>query len=196
MYPRKDNWLSETIKINRIQKYMKKIMETLWLDITDDSLSKTPYRVAKMYVKEIFKGLNPKNEPIISTFENKMWYNEMVTVKNIKVMSICEHHFAPFIWEAFIAYIPKDRIIWLSKINRIVDYFARKPQVQERLTEEVFEYLKEKLNTENIAILINAKHLCVAMRWIQDLNSNTTTTKLWWIFMNNEARNEFLALIK
>ena len=169
MYPFKKNDLTDEQKIERIWIAFQDIMKTLWLDLEDDSLKKTPYRVAKMYVKEVFQWLDDKNYPKISTFENKYKYDQMLVVKNIKVMSACEHHFVPFIWEAFVAYIPKKKVIWLSKINRIVDFYSRKPQVQERLTEEIYKDLSEKLWTKNVAVMINAKHYCVAMRWVEDV---------------------------
>lgn len=197
MYPFKKNNLSKEEKIDIISSNFENIMKTLWLDLNDDSLKKTPHRVAKMYVNEIFKWLNDKNYPSISTFENKYKYNQMLIVKNIKIMSACEHHFVPFIWQAFIAYIPKRKVIWLSKINRIVDFYSRKPQVQERLTEEIYRDLVEKLWTEDIAIMINAVHYCVVMRWVEDINSNTTTSKMGWVFLqDNNARKEFLSLCK
>jgi len=197
MYPSKDNWLNDDQKIEKIQPLFASIMETLWLDLTDDSLKKTPYRVAKMYVKEIFQWLNDDNYPTISAFDNKYWYNQMLVVKNIKVMSACEHHFVPFIGEAFVAYIPKDKVIWLSKINRIVNHYSRKPQVQERLTEEIYADLVEKLGTEDVAVMIKATHYCVVMRGVEDLNSNTTTSKMGWVFMDDaDARKEFLELIR
>jgi len=195
MYPFKKNDLTDEQKIERISIAFEDIMKTLWLDLKDDSLQKTPYRVAKMYVQQIFKWLDDKNYPKISTFENKYKYDQMLVVKNIKVMSACEHHFVPFIWEAFIAYIPKKKVIWLSKINRIVDFYSRKPQVQERLTEEIYKDLSEKLWTKNVAVMINAKHYCVAMRWVEDVNSSTTTNKMGWVFMKDQnARKEFLSL--
>lgn len=197
MYPFKKNNLSKEEKIDIISSNFENIMKTLWLDLNDDSLKKTPHRVAKMYVNEIFKWLDDKNYPSISTFENKYKYNQMLIVKNIKIMSACEHHFVPFIWQAFIAYIPKKKVIWLSKINRIVDFYSRKPQVQERLTEEIYRDLVEKLWTEDIAIMINAVHYCVVMRWVEDINSNTTTSKMGWVFLqDNNARKEFLSLCK
>lgn len=197
MYPFKKNNLSKEEKIDIISSNFENIMKTLWLDLNDDSLKKTPHRVAKMYVNEIFKWLDDKNYPSISTFDNKYKYNQMLIVKNIKIMSACEHHFVPFIWQAFIAYIPKKKVIWLSKINRIVDFYSRKPQVQERLTEEIYRDLVEKLWTEDIAIMINAVHYCVVMRWVEDINSNTTTSKMGWVFLqDNNARKEFLSLCK
>jgi len=193
MYPFKKNQLSDERKIEIIQDHFKTIMKTLWLDLEDDSLKKTPYRVAKMYVKEVFKWLNDDNFPRISAFENKYKYNQMLTVKHIKVMSACEHHFVPFVWEATVSYIPNDKVIWLSKINRVVDFYSRKPQVQERLTEEIHNKLVELLWTEDVAISITAKHYCVIMRWVEDVNSETTTNKLWWVFMvDSSARQEFL----
>ena len=197
MYPLKKNMLTDDEKIKKIQKSFEDIMTTLWLDLEDDSLKRTPYRVAKMYVKEIFKGLNEKNKPEMRSFENKYHYDEMVTVKDIKVHTACEHHLVPIVWKAYVAYIPNKKVVGLSKINRLVNYHCRRPQVQERLTEAIYQDLKKELNTENIAVYIEAKHYCVILRWIKDINSSTTTTKMGWVFMedNNIARQEFLQII-
>lgn len=197
MYPYKDNWLTEETKIQQIEKHFEKILEILWLDLNDDSLKKTPYRIAKMYVKEIFKWLNPNNKPTISSFENKMWYNQMLIVKDIKVMSCCEHHFQSFLWYAYVWYIPNGRVIGLSKISRIVDFYSRKPQIQERLTEEIYNELKEVLDTENIMVVIKAKHHCMIIRWIEDINAQTITSKAGGSFKNDiNSRQEFLNLIQ
>ncbi len=196
MYPYKKNNLSNDEKINIIQKNFENIMITLWLNLEDDSLKKTPYRVAKMFVSEIFKWLDTKNQPTISTFDNKFNYDEIVIVRDIKVFSFCEHHFLPFVWKAYVGYIPNDKVVGLSKISRIVDYFSRKPQVQERLTEEIYLELKKVLNTENIFIVIKASHYCMIIRWIEDINASTITSKAEGVFRKNEkTRNEFMKLL-
>ena len=166
-------------------------MEDLGLDLTDDSLSGTPYRFAKMYVKELFYGLNPKNKPKLSTFENKYGYNKMLIEQNITIDSSCEHHFLPIIGHAHIAYMPKDRVIGLSKINRLVDYYAHRPQVQERLCLQILKHLQETLQTEDVMVVISAKHLCVSSRGIKDKNSFTTTVEYGGCFEQMEYRNEF-----
>ena len=151
-------------------------MDVIGLDLTDDSLKGTPKRVAKMYIDEIFSGINPKNKPKVALFENKYQYNQMLVEKNITFYSNCEHHFVPIIGKAHIAYISSGRVIGLSKINRIVQYFAKRPQVQERLTNQIAEELKAILNTEDIAVIIDAKHLCVSSRGIKDDTSTTATS--------------------
>ena len=196
MYPLKENSLSEQEKIEIIQKHFESILDTLWLDLTDDSIKKTPYRVAKMYVKEIFSWLNNLNRPKFTTFENKFDCDQMVLVNNIKVQSCCEHHLVPFIWTCSVAYIPDKKVVGLSKINRIVDFYARKPQVQERLVDEIYNDLVKELWTQNVAIKMTCKHYCVIMRWVKDVNSDTTTSKLWGIFREWEVRAEFLSLAK
>ena len=178
-------------KIESIQKHFANIMEDLGLDLTDDSLSGTPYRFAKMYVKELFYGLNPKNKPKLSTFENKYGYNKMLIEQNITIDSSCEHHFLPIIGHAHIAYMPKDRVIGLSKINRLVDYYAHRPQVQERLCLQILKHLQETLQTEDVMVVISAKHLCVSSRGIKDKNSFTTTVEYGGCFEQMEYRNEF-----
>ena len=182
---------SDEEKIESIQKHFANIMEDLGLDLTDDSLSGTPYRFAKMYVKELFYGLNPKNKPKLSTFENKYGYNKMLIEQNITIDSSCEHHFLPIIGHAHIAYMPKDRVIGLSKINRLVDYYAHRPQVQERLCLQILKHLQETLQTEDVMVVISAKHLCVSSRGIKDKNSFTTTVEYGGCFEQMEYRKEF-----
>ncbi len=183
-------------KIESIQNYFGKIMEELGLDLTDDSLSGTPYRVAKMYVKELFYGLNPSNKPKLSTFENKYGYKKMLIEQNITIDSSCEHHFLPITGHAHIAYIPKDKVIGLSKINRLVDYYSHRPQVQERLCLQILKDLQETLDTEDVIIVINAKHLCVSSRGIKDKNSFTTTIEYGGVFKKSECRNDFFGSLK
>ena len=188
--------LSDEEKISIIREHFAKIMHTLGLDLTDDSLRDTPARVAKMYVSEIFAGLNPKNRPDMSLFENKYQYNQMLVEKNITVYSNCEHHFVPIIGKAHIAYISSGKVIGLSKLNRIVQYFSQRPQVQERLTIQIANELKAVLNTEDVAVVIDASHLCVASRGIKDVNSSTVTAEYCGVFLEAERRNEFLSYIK
>ena len=189
---RRDAFLkSDEEKIKNIQGYFYKIMEELGLDLTDDSLSGTPYRVAKMYVKELFYGLSPKNKPKLSTFENKYGYSKMLVVQDITVDSTCEHHFLPITGLAHVAYIPKDRVIGLSKINRLVDYYAHRPQVQERLCLQIMRNMQQALNTESVIVMIVAKHLCVSSRGIKDKSSYTTTLEYGGEFNELETRNEF-----
>lgn len=168
--------LSDEEKKQKIEVLFSKIMDVIGLDLTDDSLKGTPKRVAKMYIDEIFSGINPKNKPKVALFENKYQYNQMLVEKNITFYSNCEHHFVPIIGKAHIAYISSGRVIGLSKINRIVQYFAKRPQVQERLTNQIAEELKIILNTEDIAVIIDAKHLCVSSRGIKDDTSTTVTS--------------------
>ena len=186
-----NNEKSEDEKIKAIAKHFRSIMETLGLDLDDDSLMGTPYRVAKMYVEEIFHGLNPENKPKIALFENKYQYNEMLVEKNITFYSNCEHHFVPIIGKAHIAYISAGKVIGLSKINRIVDYFARRPQVQERLTNQIGNELKDILETEDVAVVIDAKHLCVSSRGIKDDTSTTTTSFYSGKFKSSSTKKEF-----
>lgn len=183
-------------KIRLISTHFKQIMQILGLDLTDDSLKGTPERVAKMYVKEIFSGLNPDNKPDITLFENKYSYNEMLVEKSITVYSSCEHHFVPIIGKAHVAYYSSGKVIGLSKINRIVQYYSKKPQVQERLTEQIAAALKEALNTKDVAVVIDAAHLCVASRGINDVNSTTVTSHYSGKFKNESTKNEFLSFIK
>jgi GTP cyclohydrolase IA len=188
--------LDDNEKMAIISKHFEAIMNTLGLDLTDDSLKGTPRRVAKMYVKEIFSGLNPKNKPKAALFENKYKYNELLIEKNINVLSFCEHHFVPIIGKAHIAYKSNGHVIGLSKINRVVDYFARRPQVQERLTVQIAEELKTILKTEHVAVIIDAAHMCVKMRGIKDQESSTVTASYHGDFKNSiKAKEEFLKLL-
>lgn len=182
-------------KIKSIQYHFGKIMEELGLDLSDDSLSGTPYRFAKMYVKELFYGLDPRNKPTLSTFDNKYGYKKMLVEQNITIDSACEHHFLPIIGHAHIAYIPKDKVVGLSKINRLVDYYAHRPQVQERLSLQILKDLQEALGTEDVIVMISAKHLCVSSRGIKDKNSFTTTIEYGGCFESDLKRNEFLDII-
>ena len=182
-------------KIKAIEYYFAQILEELGLDLTDDSLSGTPYRVAKMYVKELFYGLDPKNKPKISLFDNKYRYGKMLVEKNISLDSLCEHHFLPINGYAHVAYIPKDKVIGLSKINRVVDYYAHRPQVQERLSLQILNELKETLQTEDVMVMISAKHLCVSQRGIKDKESSTTTLEYSGLFNEKSYRDEFFKCI-
>ena len=182
---------SDDEKIERIKYHFKEIMNELGLDLSDDSLSGTPYRVAKMYVKELFYGLNPRNKPSLSVFDNKYAYGKMLVEQNISLDSSCEHHFLPITGYAHIAYIPKAKVIGLSKINRLVDYYAHRPQVQERLSLQILNELKTTLNTEDIIVVISAKHLCVSSRGIKDKSSFTTTMEYSGRFNDVKYRKEF-----
>ncbi|NNC45157.1 MAG: GTP cyclohydrolase I FolE [Winogradskyella sp.] len=194
---RKDAFvLSDEDKIDIIRDDIRHIMETLGLDLKDDSLKGTPNRVAKMFVKEIFGGLRPDKRPVASTFENKYKYGEMLVEKNITVYSTCEHHLLPIVGKAHIAYISNGTVVGLSKMNRIVDYFARRPQVQERLTIQIVKELQRILNTESVACVIDAKHLCVNSRGIRDTESSTVTSEFGGKFKEKEVRREFLDYIQ
>lgn len=184
--------LSDKEKMRIIEDKFRDIMDTLGLDLTDDSLSGSPHRVAKMFVNEIFYGLNPANKPKVSVFENKFKYNEMLVEKDINMNSFCEHHFLPIVGKAYVAYFSSGQVIGLSKINRIVDYFARRPQVQERLTVQVAEELKKVLKTKDVAVVIDAKHMCVSCRGIQDESSTTVTAEYSGKFKDKSVREEFL----
>lgn len=186
---------SEEEKIAVIEDKFRDIMETIGLDLTDDSLRGTPHRVAKMFVQEIFYGLNPANKPKISVFDNKFKYNEMLVEKSINLNSFCEHHFLPIYGKAHVAYISSGEVIGLSKINRIVDYFARRPQVQERLTVQIANELKKVLKTEDVAVLIDAKHMCVSCRGVGDESSTTVTSEYGGRFKDKTVREEFLKYI-
>jgi GTP cyclohydrolase IA len=191
--PTVDSNLTSEEKIEIIRKHFSVIMETLGLDLNDDSLKDTPKRIAKMYVNEIFGGLDAKNFPKITVIENKMGYDQMVCIQDIEVMSVCEHHFQPIDGFATIAYIPKSKVIGLSKLNRIAEFFANRPQVQERLTKQIADCLQFILETEDIAVHINAKHYCMIARGIQDTHSTTTTSDLRGAFKSRpETRTEFL----
>jgi GTP cyclohydrolase I len=188
--------LSDAEKITAITYHFKKIMETLGLDLEDDSLKETPKRVAKMYVKEIFSGLDPNAFPAISLFKNTYQYSEMLLEKDIQVYSCCEHHFIPFVGKAHVAYFPGEKVIGLSKLNRIVKYFARRPQVQERLTMDIANSLKRILQTEDIAVVIEAKHFCVAARGVEDSNSSTSTSHFGGKFNTGENKATFYKALR
>ncbi|AXP79397.1 GTP cyclohydrolase 1 [Mariniflexile rhizosphaerae] len=188
--------LTNEEKIDIIKDDVRHIMETLGLDLTDDSLNGTPNRVAKMFVKEIFGGLDPKKKPSASTFDNKYKYGEMLVEKNITVYSTCEHHLLPIVGKAHIAYISSGSVVGLSKMNRIVDYYAKRPQVQERLTIQIVKELQEVLKTQDVACVIDAKHLCVNSRGIRDVDSSTVTSEFGGKFKEETTRREFLDYIK
>ncbi|MBW7871482.1 MAG: GTP cyclohydrolase I FolE [Flavobacteriia bacterium] len=194
---RKDAFeMSDEDKIASIESDFKKIMITLGLDLADDSLKGTPRRVAKMFVKEIFKGIKPENMPKMSTFENKYKYNQMLVEKDITVYSTCEHHFLPIVGKAHIGYISNGRVLGLSKMNRIVEYYAKRPQVQERLTMQIVKAMQHSLGTMDVACVIEAKHLCVNSRGIQDIDSSTVTAELGGMFGTDpNTRREFLHYI-
>jgi GTP cyclohydrolase I len=194
-YPFLENNLSDQEKIETIEYHFKHILQALGMNLADDSLRKTPYRYAKMFVQELFQGLNDKNFPSITTQDNKFHYNQPLIESHISIQSVCEHHFVPILGYCHIAYIPKDRVIGLSKLNRVAKYFARRPQVQERLTKQICTTLCEILETPDVAVVIDALHLCVRMRGIQDQNALTRTMDLGGIFSQNPARDEFLSLI-
>lgn len=188
--------LSKEEKIKSIQKDFASIMHTLGLDMTDDSLQGTPKRVAKMFVNEIFGGLYPDEAPRASTFENKYKYSEMLVEKNIVLYSTCEHHFLPIVGKAHVAYISNGNVIGLSKLNRIVEYYAKRPQVQERLTIQVVRHLQKALGTDDVACVIDAKHLCVNSRGIKDINSSTVTAEYGGKFKDKDVKREFLDYIQ
>ncbi len=188
--------INDDEKIKVIANHFKGIMQALGLDLNDDSLKGTPQRVAKMYVKEIFSGLNKDNEPGVTLFENKYQYNKMLVEKDITLYSYCEHHFVPIIGKVHVAYISKGKVIGLSKINRLVQYYAKRPQVQERLTNQIAEALKKAIGTEDVAVVIDAVHLCVASRGIKDTGSSTITAHYSGKFINEGTKNEFLTFIK
>ena len=187
---------SDIEKIESIKKDVQSILETLGMDLTDDSLKGTPNRVAKMFVQEIFGGLHPERKPKASTFENKYKYGEMLVEKNITLYSTCEHHLLPIVGKAHIAYISNGTVVGLSKMNRIVDYYAKRPQVQERLTMQIVKELQDVLKTEDVACVIDAKHLCVNSRGIRDIDSSTVTSEFGGKFKTPETRSEFLDYIK
>lgn len=188
--------LTDDEKIESIKKDVAQILTTLGMDLTDDSLKGTPNRVAKMFVKEIFGGLNPSKKPSSSTFENNYKYGEMLVEKNITLYSTCEHHLLPIVGRAHVAYISNGKVIGLSKMNRIVDYFARRPQVQERLTMQIVQELQKALDTQDVACVIDAKHLCVNSRGIRDIESSTVTSEFGGKFKEEQVRREFLDYIK
>ncbi|MBL7885659.1 MAG: GTP cyclohydrolase I FolE [Flavobacterium sp.] len=188
--------LSDDKKIELIKKDVEHILETLGIDLTDDSLKGTPNRVAKMFVKEIFGGLNPNKKPSSSTFENNYKYGEMLVEKNITLYSTCEHHLLPIVGRAHVAYISNGTVVGLSKMNRIVDYYAKRPQVQERLTMQIVQELQRVLNTEDVACIIDAKHLCVNSRGIRDIESSTVTSEFGGKFKEDKVKREFLDYIQ
>ncbi len=185
----------EEEKIRKIAEHFRKIMEALGLDLEDESLQGTPERVARMYVKDTFQGLHPNNKPDIKLFHNKFQYNEMLVEKDITLFSFCEHHFVPILGKAHVGYISNGEVIGLSKINRLVQYFAKRPQVQERLTVQIADELKEVLGTEDVAVFIDATHMCVSLRGIEDANSSTVTSHYGGRFREHEHQNAFLRII-
>jgi GTP cyclohydrolase I len=187
--------MSDVDKIKKIAHHFSEIMQTMGLDLSDDSLSGTPLRVAKMYVKEVFSGLDPKNKPTVKLFENKYGYKEMLVERDITVHSFCEHHFVPIIGKAHIAYLNNGQVVGLSKLNRIVDYFSRRPQVQERLTVQIANELKQLLHTEDIAVILDAKHMCVSIRGVEDVASSTLTASYHGVFQQKEVKEEFLQYV-
>jgi len=188
--------MTDDLKIELIEKHFREIMHVLGLDLSDDSLQGTPHRVAKMYVNEIFRGLNPDNKPAAKLFENRFGYNQMLVERDITLYSYCEHHFVPIIGKAHVAYIPDKHVVGLSKLNRIVQYYARRPQVQERLTMQIADELRSMLFTENVAVFIEADHLCVMSRGVNDVSSSTITTEYSGLFQQEQYRNEFLHYIR
>jgi len=198
--PTTDNNIPTEDKLNIITSAMQASMEALGLNLKDDSLRETPKRIAKMYVNELFWGLDPKHFPKCTTVENKMHYDEMVLEKNITIKSVCEHHFLPFhsfaTIGANVAYIPNKKVLGLSKLNRIVEYFSRRPQIQERLTEQIYFALQYILETDDIAVVLEAEHTCVKMRGVEDDSGKTVTSKLGGGFRKAELRSEFMRLIK
>lgn len=187
---------SDHEKILLIQKHVHSILETLGMDLTDDSLKGTPLRVAKMFVNEIFGGLHPDKKPKASTFDNSYKYGEMLVEKNITLYSTCEHHLLPIVGKAHVAYVSNGTVVGLSKMNRIVDYYAKRPQVQERLTLQVVQELQEVLGTKDVACVIDAKHLCVNSRGISDTASSTVTSEFGGVFKNEDKKREFLDYLK
>ena len=186
--------IDDDLKIELIQNHFSEIMRILGLDLTDDSLSGTPYRVAKMYVKEIFSGLNPANKPNTKLFENKYEYNKMLIEKGITLYSYCEHHFVPIVGKVHVAYFSGGKVIGLSKINRLVQYYAKRPQVQERLTNQIADGLKKALQSDDVAVIIDAEHLCIASRGIKDTNSSTITASYSGKFQDERNQMKFIAL--
>ena len=187
--------LTNKEKIDAIAHHFSSIMKILDLDLNDDSLKDTPRRVAKMYVEEIFEGLDDSKIPNIKKFENSFDYKGIILEKNISLFSLCEHHFVPIIGKAHIGYFANKKIVGLSKLNRIVNFFSKKPQVQEKLTVQIVDFLKKELETEDVACIIDAQHLCVSMRGIKDVNSWTTTAEYSGKFLESNFKNEFLQLI-
>jgi len=193
---RKDAFaMEDNVKIELIEKHFRHIMEIMGLDLNDDSLKGTPKRVAKMYIKEVFSGLDPKNKPAITLFDNKYKYDQMLVEKDISVFSNCEHHFVPIYGKAHVAYISSGKVIGLSKLNRIVEYFSKRPQVQERLTVQIAEELKRALKTEDVAVVIDAQHMCVQSRGIRDSGSSTVTAFYGGKFQEEITKKEFLSYL-
>jgi GTP cyclohydrolase IA len=188
--------MPEDEKIAKISFHFRKIMETMGLDLSDDSLKGTPERVAKMYIKEIFSGLDPQNKPKMALFENRYQYNQMLVEKDITFYSNCEHHFVPIFGKAHLAYISNGKVIGLSKLNRIVQYFAKRPQVQERFTMQIAKELQSVLETEDVAVIIDAKHMCVSSRGVQDSNAATVTSFYGGKFNESNVKQEFLKYIE
>jgi GTP cyclohydrolase I len=188
--------ISDEEKIVKIEKSVKDILHTLGMDLTDDSIQGTPKRVAKAFINEMFMGLNPKNKPKASTFDNNYNYGEMLVEKNIVLYSTCEHHLLPIIGRAHVAYISGGKVIGLSKMNRIVEYFSKRPQVQERLTMQIVQAMQEALGTEDVACVIDAKHLCVNSRGIKDIESSTVTSEFGGKFKEKETKKEFLQYLQ
>ena len=186
---------SDDQKIEEISFHFKKIMEVLGLDLTDDSLSGTPNRVGKMYVKELFSGLNPKNKPKMSIFDNKYEYNKMLVESSITFNSSCEHHFLPIVGKAHIGYVSSGKVIGISKLNRIVQYYGRRPQVQERMTMQIYNELKNALQTEDIIVVVEAEHLCVSSRGVNDKSSKTTTLEYGGKFCDIDVQNNFFKML-
>jgi GTP cyclohydrolase I len=195
--PMKPNNLDRKAKIDKIQMHMTAIMETLGLDLTDDSLAETPNRWAKMATNEIFWGLDYDAFPKCTAVDNKMKYDEMVVERGVAVYSNCEHHILPIVGKATVAYVPNKKVLGLSKINRVVEYFSKRPQIQERLTEQIYHALQFILETDDIAVMIEAEHLCVSSRGVEDTGSSTVTSKLGGGFKSDvAARNEFYQIAR
>jgi GTP cyclohydrolase I len=184
--------LSDAEQIETIAQHFHAIMETLGLDLADDSLQGTPRRVAKMFVQEFFDGLKAKNAPKVALFDNKYNYGQMLVEKDIQLHSMCEHHFLPIVGKAHVAYIPQNKVVGLSKLNRIVDFFASRPQVQERLTQQIAHYMMDALETPDVAVLIDAEHMCVSLRGVEDPCSETVTSAYYGVFEDPHRRDEFL----
>ena len=187
--------IDDDLKIELIEKNFREIMHILGLDLNDESLKDTPKRVAKMYVKEVFSGLNPENKPQTTIFNNNFKFKEMLVEKDITIYSYCEHHFVPIFGKAHIAYFPNGHVIGLSKLNRIAQYYAKRPQVQERLTIQIANELKETLGSEDVAVIIDANHMCVASRGVNDVNSSTITSSFHGKFLNESVRSELLKYV-
>jgi GTP cyclohydrolase I len=188
--------LDDETKVELISKHFKEIMQIMGLDLTDSSLKGTPNRVANMYVKEVFSGLDPKNKPAITLFDNNYKYDEVVMVRDITFYSMCEHHFVPFFGKAHVAYIPKDKVAGLSKVNRLVQFYAKRPQVQERLTMQIAKEISEQFGTEDVAVAVEATHLCVASRGVEDATSSTITTSFMGKFATDEYKLQFMSSLK